>query len=472
VAQGDLLARGCGTYFCSYLVRIKMTATYQEVINRKMIRPIQDGFKADLSSTALYPFQRELTEWALMLGRAAIFADCGLGKSPMQLHWADQVVNHTGGNVLILAPLAVAEQTVREGKKFGIEVHHGRTGDKCKITVTNYARLQHYSPSDFAGIVCDESSIIKNQSGEMRKAITAFMREIRFRLLCTATPSPNDYMELGTSCEALGVMRYHEMLSMFFFHDAGDTSQWVLKGHAESAFWRFVASWARAVRYPSDLGFDDELFKLPELKMEQHTIKSKPQDGRLFVVEALTLDDQRAERRETIDERCDMVAKIANANSEPFLAWCSLNTESEQLCNRINGAVEVCGGDDDDDKAEKMLAFSAGKIRCIVTKPSIAGFGMNWQHCNQMSFFPSHSHEQFYQCLRRCWRFGQTRPVTVHIVTSEAERAVLENMNRKEKAAKHMMDQIVSHMSEFYKSGKTTYNPMKKMEIPQWMQRA
>lgn len=443
--------------------------TYEDVILSKVRTKQEDGFQADLSASALYPFQRELTEWALRLGRAAIFADCGLGKTPCQLYWADRVAEHTGGKVLILAPLAVAEQTVREGQKFGLEVHRGHAGDTGRITVTNYARLHYYRQDDFAGVVCDESSIIKHHDGETRKAITAFLQPIRFRLLCTATPAPNDYMELGTSCEALSVMRRVEMLSQFFFHDGGETSQWVLKGHAESPFWRWVASWARALRSPGDLGHKDDRFTLPSLDMEQHVIKSKPQPGRLFVVEALTLEDQRAERRETIDERCAMVAEIANANDRPFVAWCSLNQESEELAKRIKGAVEVRGSDDDDEKAAKLLGFSAGAIRCIVTKPSIAGFGMNWQHCNQMSFFPSHSHEQFYQCLRRCWRFGQTRPVKVHIVTSEAERTVLSNMKRKEEAAAHMMDEIVAHMRDFYRGDKTTYNATKPMEVPSWL---
>lgn len=442
---------------------------YIDVINNKQRNASHFGFDCDLSKTPLYPFQREITEWAIKLGRAAIFADCGMGKSPMQLHWSDAVATKTGGRVLILSPLAVADQTKREGEKFGIDVHRGHNGDMGRITVTNYARLHHYKPEDFVGVVCDESSIIKHHAGETRKAITDFMQSVQYRLLCTATPAPNDYIELGTSCEALGVMRRVEMLSQYFYHDGGDTAKWVLKGHAESPFWRFVASWARALRSPEDMGYKDDRFTLPEMSMIQHTIKSKPQDGKLFVVDAVSLDEQRAERRETIDERCGMVAEIANANSDPFIAWCSLNDESEKLTKLINGAVEVSGSDEDDEKERKLMAFSAGEIRALVTKPSIAGFGMNWQHCNQMSFFPSHSHEQFYQCLRRCWRFGQTRPVTVHIVTSEAENAVLSNMKRKENAAAEMMNQIVKHMRDFYHGDKATYSPAKKMEIPQWL---
>jgi len=443
--------------------------TYQDVIASKHRRQHNLGFDVDLSSTALFDFQQHLTQWALKLGRSAIFADCGLGKTPMQLIWADSIARNADGNVLILTPLAVADQTMREASKFGIECTRGTNGNKGRITVTNYERLHYYSNSDFCGVVCDESSILKNYAGATRQAITDFMQPIDYRLLCTATPAPNDYMELGTSCEALSIMRRVEMLAQYFTHNSGDTQSWVLKGHAYSPFWRFVASWARALRSPSDLGFDEGKFTLPELMFEQTTINSKAQPGRLFVVEARTLQDQREERRSTMQERCEVVADIANRNSDPFIAWCSLNDESKLLTSLIDGAVEVCGADSDDAKAEKMLGFTDGSIRAIVTKPSIAGFGMNWQHCRQMSFFPSHSHEQFYQCVRRCWRFGQTNPVTVHIVTSEAEASVLANMQRKEKDAERMMQEIVDNMKSEYSHEHASYEPSEKMEIPKWL---
>ena len=447
-----------------------MNLSYAKLIAEKLARFDPVGFDSDAGEYGLFDFQKHLVEWSLRLGRSAIFADCGLGKTPMQLAWADLVANKICGKVLVLTPLAVADQTIREANKFGIKnCGRSRGEERYRITVTNYERLHHFKPEEFCAVVCDESSILKNYAGKTREAITEFMTTIPLRLLCTATPSPNDYTELGTSCEALGVMRRVEMLSVYFSHDSGDTQKWMLKGHAEKPFWEFMSTWSRAVRKPSDLGFDDGRFVLPELITNQVTVESKTIENRLFVVEAKTLEEQRAERRATLDRRCAAVAEIANANNEPFLAWCSLNDESALLTKQINGAVEVSGSDSDDEKERKMLAFTDGTIRCLVTKPSIAGFGMNWQHCNQMSFFPSHSHEQFYQAVRRCWRFGQDRPVTVHIVTSEAESSVLENMRRKEADSNRMFDEIIAHMSEFYSKRNIDYKPSVKMEKPKWL---
>lgn len=390
--------------------------------------------------------------------------------TPCQLAWADKVASHQGGKVLIITPLAVSHQTVREGTKFGVDVTHSRTGETGRITTTNYERLRYFKQSDFVGVVLDESSILKNYSGSTRQAITDFMRTIPYRLLCTATPAPNDHMELGTSAEALGVMRRVEMLGVYFTHNSGDTQSWVLKGHAEKPFWRWMASWSRACRKPSDLGYDDGKFTLPDLHMIQHTLPSEADDGMLFAMEAKTLNDQRAERRRTLKDRCAKVAELANANKDPFLCWCSLNDESATLAKMIPGAVEVCGSDTDEHKEKSMLGFSDGSIRVLITKPSIAGFGMNWQHCNQMSFFPSHSHEQFYQATRRCWRFGQEKEVTCHIVTTEAECMVLDNMKRKEKLASKMFAGIIDGMKEFqYAVKHNEYNPSTEMELPSWL---
>jgi hypothetical protein len=338
-----------------------------------------------------------------------------------------------------------------------------------RITVTNYEQLHRFDPSDFVAVVCDESSILKNYSGQLRTEIIAFMQKVKYRLLCSATPSPNDYTELGNSVEALGIMRRVEMLANYFIHDAGDTGKWRLKGHGVNPFWRFVASWARAVKSPSDLGFDNGKFTLPPLKYETHILKSTPLSGYLFPIAAVTLDEQRQERRETIEERCGKVAEIANRDNKPFAAWCALNPESEMMTKMIKGAVEITGSQPDEERAEAMLAFSNGQIRAIVSKPSLCGHGMNWQHCHNTSFFPSHSHEQFYQAIRRFWRFGQTEPVTAHIVTTEAESAVLQNLMEKEKRAEEMFSAIVANMKDFYSSAKTTYNPNKKMELPKWI---
>lgn len=441
---------------------------YSEFVAKKEIKYKGAGFDAIADNTSLFDFQKHLVEWSLSIGRSAIFADCGLGKGIIQLAWADLVRKHTGKPVLILAPLAISHQTEREAIKFGIADAGVSREDVFPITITNYEKLAHFNSSDFSGIVCDESSILKSYAGKTRQAITEFMQPIPYRLLCTATPAPNDYMELGNSCEALGVMRRVEMLSVYFTHDSGNTKDWVLRGHAETSFWRFMSSWSRALRRPSDLGFSDDRFVLPELNIEQHTLKSKKPQWALFATEAVTLDEQRAERRESIDERCEMVASIANSEDTPFLAWCSLNDESKLMTKLIDGAVEVCGSDSDDEKTRKMLAFSAGEIKCLVTKPSIAGFGMNWQHCNRMSFFPSHSHEQFYQAIRRCWRFGQKSAVDVHIVTTEAESRVLNNMKKKERMAEEMYTKIVDHMRDCQIRA-NPYMAEKRMEMPRWI---
>lgn len=447
-----------------------MSITYHEFLERKTQLADASGFDSLWLPDFLFDFQKSLCDWAIRKGRAAIFADCGLGKTPMQLVWAENVRRHTSKPVLIITPLAVGAQTCREADKFGIEAEQSRDGHVAKnITVTNYERLHYFNPDDFAGCACDESSILKNYAGATRNAVIEFLHGIPYRLLCSATPSPNDYTELGNSVEALGVMRRVEMLSMFFVHDGGETAKWRLKKHGQKPFWRFVASWARAVKFPSDLGFENGDFILPELRMDQHTLKSNPMDGYLFPLVAMTLDEQRNERRQTIEQRCGMVADIANASNDFFIAWCSLNNESKFLKKHISGAVEITGSQSDDEKAEKMLAFSNGEIRCIVTKPGICGHGMNWQHCNQMSFFPSHSHEEFYQCTRRCWRFGQTRPVNIHIVTTEAESAVLQNLMAKERASEAMFAQIVENMRGFYSIEKSLYTPSKEIITPSWL---
>ncbi len=443
---------------------------YSEFLERKSQAASNVGFEPVYMPDFLYDFQKALVEWAVRKGRTAVFADCGLGKTPMQLAWSENVVRKTNGKVLILTPLAVSYQTAREAEKFGIEAAVSRDGKSApNITIANYEMLAHFSPDDFAGIVCDESGILKNYSGATRNAIIDFSKTLRYRLLATATPSPNDYTELGNSAEALGVMRRVETLGMYFIHDGGDTQGWRLKGHAKHPFWAFVASWARAVRKPSDLGFADGKYILPPLRNHKHILPSKAMEGYLFPITAITLDEQRRERRETIESRCGKVAEIANSNSDPFIAWCSLNAEGEMLTKMIGGAVEVSGSLRDEEKEERLLAFSRGEIRALVSKPSICGHGMNWQHCASMSVFPSHSHEQYYQIVRRCWRFGQTRPVDVHVVTTESESAVVENLERKERESAELFAQIVANMSEFYTSNNGRYHAEKKASVPSWL---
>lgn len=396
----------------------------------------------------LFDFQRDIVSWSLRRGRAAIFADCGMGKTAMQLEWA----NHVPGRVLILAPLAVASQTVREGEKFGIHVMQAREGGSHlgKITITNYEMLDRFDPAMFKGIVLDESSILKSYDGKTRTQIIDAFSQTPFKLACTATPAPNDFMELGNHAEFLGVMSRTEMLSMFFVHDGGETQQWRLKGHAESEFWKWLASWAVCIRKPSDLGYEDGDFVLPEIVMHQVTVKvDEPTSGFLFPVEAQTLQERLKARRDTISERVADCAAVANATDEPFLIWCNLNEESASIKAAVRGAVEVKGADSPEHKEKAMLGFSAGDIRALVTKPSIAGFGMNWQHCSNMAFVGlSDSYEQFYQAVRRCWRFGQKKPVNVYVITAETEGAVVANIKRKESDAMRMSENMVAHMKD------------------------
>jgi hypothetical protein len=413
------------------------------------------GFKPTFMPDALFDFQRALVEWSIDRGRAAIYADCGLGKTPMQLTWAENVVRHTGKPVLLLTPLAVSAQTVHEGEKFGIECV--RSGDGkfkpgARIVVTNYERLHYFDRNDFIGVVCDESSILKNFDGVTKAAVTDFMRKMPYRLLCTATAAPNDYIELGTSSEALGEMGFSDMLSKFFKKHGTTMSRsdehragvYRFRGHAERDFWRWVCSWARAIRKPSDLGFDDGKFKLPELITREHIVTARaPRADMLFDLPAMNLHEQREERRRTIPERCELVSSLVANTGKPAVVWCHLNDEGKTLAKMISDSVEIAGDAVDERKEEVFEAFAAGQIRVLITKPTIAGFGLNWQHCAHETFFPSHSFEQWYQAVRRCWRFGQKNPVTVDVIASEGEAGVLSNLRRKSDAADSMFKQLV-----------------------------
>ncbi len=398
---------------------------------------------------ALFGFQRDCVRWALRRGRAALFEDCGLGKTLQQLVWADEVCRSTGGNVILLAPLAVGQQTVAEAERFGIRAHHSRDGSvRDGITVTNYEQLHRFGGHSFAGVVLDESSILKSYSGAIRNEVIERFADTPFRLACTATPAPNDHMELGNHAEFLGVMSRVEMLATFFVHDGGDTSVWRLKGHAESDFWRWVASWAAMVRKPSDIGHSDAGFALPPMRIHEHILESGvPADGMLFAMPAQTLDEQRRARRATMSQRVAHVASMVNSTPGAWLVWCELNDEGDALRAAISGSVQVSGADSEDAKADRMLGFADGRYRVLITKPSIAGFGMNWQHCHQMAFVGlSHSYEQFYQATRRCWRFGQRSDVDVHVVTTDIESAVLHNIKRKQADADAMAVGMVEHM--------------------------
>lgn len=433
-----------------------MTTSYSEFLERRAQLDGGHGFTPLWMPDFLFPFQAELDGWAIRQGRAAIFADCGLGKTPMQLVWAENVRRHTGRPVLIVTPLAVAYQTEDEAQKFGIDAAVSRDGAvAAPITITNYDRLHLFDRDDYSGVVCDESSAIKAFDGARRALVTDFLRKLQYRLLATATAAPNDYIELGTSSEALGYLGYVDMLNRFFVNQRktsgtnraqGQAMQWRFKGHAEQPFWRWVSSWARAMRRPSDYGHDDTGFALPELILREHVVKAaRPAEKTLFDVPALGLREEREETRRTLTERCAAAADLL-ADVEHGIAWCQLNDEGDRLTELIDGAVQVKGSDLLDAKEEALAAFSRGDIRVLVTKPTIAGWGLNWQHCHRMTFFPSHSYEQYYQAVRRCWRFGQAHSVTVDIVTSEGGARALANIERKAGQADRMFDALIANM--------------------------
>jgi len=441
------------------------------------------GFSPSWIPDFLFPFQKHLVEWSCNNGRSALFEDCGLGKTIQQLVWAENVVRETNGRVLILTPLAVSAQTIKEGERFGIECgrFRGKELPKAKIVVTNYQQLHKLSPSDFEGVCCDESSILKNFDGSTKDLIVKFMRKIKYRLLCTATAAPNDYIELGTSSEALGHLGYIDMLKKFFKNDNNTFAsggrahnnlggKYRFRGHSQTDFWRWVCSWARAVKRPSDLGFDNKGYELPELIENQHMIEtdSKP-DGFLFSVPAVGLQEQRQERTRTVEERCHAASDLASNNKGSSVLWCHLNKESEILKRMTPDSEEVKGSDSDDRKEEVFEAFSSGELTNIITKPSLACFGLNWQHCHHQTFFPTHSYEQYYQAVRRCWRFGQKKEVTVDIVCTEGELNILKSIQRKSMAADEMFGELVSMMNDSLSISRDSYNPSKKGSLPSWI---
>ncbi len=417
----------------------------------------------------LKDFQKSLVEWAILKGRSALFEDCGLGKTAQMLVWADNVHRHTNRPVLILTPLAVSHQTIREARKFGIEAALALTGEFCNgINVVNYERLHYFDATDFAGVACDESSILKSFDGTRRQEITTFMRKIKYRLLLTATAAPNEYIEMGTSSEALGYLGYMDMLSRFFKNNQNNSispivmrqrgassraleegAKWVFKGHAEGPFWRWVCSWARAIRKPSDLGFDDTEFALPPLIENHHIINSEAKpDGMLFSLPSIGLAEQRAERKRTIQDRCEFAASLVRNTGKSASVWCQLNEEGDLLERMIPDAIQVSGRDDDEAKERKFLSFIDGDARVMIVKPRIGAWGLNFQHCSHMVTFASHSFEQYYQSVRRFWRFGQSQSVTVDVVASEGEKSIIDNLKRKSAASEVMFARLVEHMND------------------------
>lgn len=446
------------------------------------------GFKCGALPGFLYDFQSALTEWALWIGCGAMFADCGLGKTAMQLAWADQVVRHTNKPVLILTPLAVGPQTVEEGAKFDIDCVRSKDGRFTgkRIIVTNYERLHYFNHGGFGGVVCDESSAIKSFDGVRRAQVTEFLRTIPYRLLCTATAAPNDYIELGTSSEALGQLGHMDMLNRFFRNDrnTSDTRMmirrapghggpksagWRFKGHAEQGFWRWVCSWARACRKPSHLGFDDGPFILPPLEEREHIVETRTlAPGMLFPLPATNMREEREERRRTIPERCEKAAALVADTGRPAVVWCHLNDEGDLLEKLIPNSRQIAGKTPDDEKEEIYTAFAHGQLENLITKPKIGAWGLNWQHCDHVVSFATHSYEQYYQAVRRCWRFGQKRKVISDIVCTEGEQGAKENLRRKSEAADRMFTHLVAHMNDALKIDPTQHYD-KEVTIPTWL---
>ena len=449
---------------------------YEAFITKKSTQALHAAslqVSLDELNPKLYRFQKDIVRWALAKGRAAVFADCGLGKTPIQLEWASQIIKTQGGMVLILAPLAVASQTAAEGVKFGVPVTVCQSAEDLRpgVNITNYERLDKFAGQTFSGVVLDESSILKSFDGKVRNQIIDFFSKTPFRLACTATPAPNDYMELGNHAEFLGIMSYTEMLAMFFVHDGGQTSKWRLKGHAEDVFWQWMGSWAVVMGSPNDLGYQEDGYDLPELRV--HEIIA---DGEEPTTEPMTLTQRRQARRDTLDLRCRAAADLVNTSDEQWLVWCDLNDESAALASMIDGAQEVHGSDKPENKTGRMLAFSCGLLKCLVTKPSIAGFGMNWQQCSKMIFVGlSDSYEQYYQAVRRCWRFGQKKPVDVYIVISAREGCVKQNIERKQADCEKMRRAMLEQSREITKKElqstrriATVYDPKSAMHLPDW----
>lgn len=449
---------------------------YIDFIQTKAITVESKGFDVLASdlNPMLFEFQRDIVRWALGKGRAAIFADCGDGKTAMQLEWAEQIRRRTGGKVIIIAPLAVASQTKREGEKFSIEVNICASQDDVvsdAVNITNYEKLDKFIASEFCAVVLDESSIIKSFSGKIRNQIIGMFQQTPYKLACTATPAPNDYMELGNHSEFLGVMTRAEMLAMYFVHDGGQTSKWRLKGHAADLFWKWLSTWCVVMDDPKKLGYDIGGYDLPKLNIYQIIV-----DGDEPVSETLSLTERRDARRDSLALRCEAAAELVNNSSENWLVWCDLNGESDTLHKLIDGSANVQGSDTAEYKSQTMLDFAADRLRCLITKPKIAGYGMNWQNCHNMIFVGlSDSFEAYYQAVRRCWRFGQTSDVDVYIIISAREGAVKENIERKQAENEHMKQHLIELTKDITKRELTatcritaTYDATTEMILPKW----
>lgn len=449
---------------------------YEEFLQNKAFVIESTGIKVDINelNSNLFDFQKDIVRWALAKGKSAIFADCGLGKTLMQLEWAEQIRKRTNGKVIIIAPLAVSTQTKSEGEKFGIGVNICSSQDDVvydMVNITNYEKLDKFIANEFTAIVLDESSILKSYSGKVRTQIINSFNKVPFKLACTATPAPNDYMELGNHSEFLGVMTRAEMLSMFFVHDGGQTSKWRLKGHAQDLFWKWLASWCVVVDNPKKLGYTSVDYELPELEIKEMIV-----DGDETINETLSLTERRNARRESLELRCKEAANLVNNSEEQWLVWCDLNDEAKTLNELINDSKNVQGSDKPDYKTNTMFDFADGNLKCLITKPKIAGYGMNWQNCHNMIFVGlSDSFESYYQAVRRCWRFGQEHKVNGYIIISAKEGAVKTNIERKQADNEKFKQELVELTKDITTRElkatcriSTPYEPKTKLELPKW----
>lgn len=461
---------------------MSQSADYAAFLASKQLAAKPAGFEPPSNlNAALFPFQRNVLEFMLRGGRDASFLDTGLGKTIIQLDWARCVAEHTKAPVLILAPLAVAAQTVREGAKFGIEARVCREQADVLpgVNVANYERLQKFDAASFSGVVLDESSILKSFAGRTRNTLIESFADTPYRLACTATPAPNDYAEIGNHSEFLGVMPLSDMLPRWFVNDSMNTGDWRLKGHAVESFWDWIASWARCVSKPSDIGYSDTGFALPELTIEPHIVEqdlTEGAEGALFRSVEMSATSLHHEKRRTVAQRAEEVAALVNDSNEAWVVWCDTDYEADELKTRIRDGVEVRGSDSIESKERDLMAFSEQRERVIITKPSIAGFGLNWQHCHNVAFVGvSYSYESFYQAVRRCWRFGQTQPVNVHVVMAQTEAAIWATVTRKAGDHESMKREMRGAMARA--AGRTAtvrrlYAPQKQARLPQWLKSA
>ena len=455
--------------------------TYSEFLKTKEMKAEACGFDIDRSTInpLAFDYQKDIIAWACKKGKCAILTGCGSGKTLMQLEWCRAVHTHTHRPVLIVAPLSVVRQTQTEAEKFNIcHVTVCRKQDDVQdgVNIINYEMIEHLDCSVFSGVCLDESSILKGFNNKYTQMLTDLFCITPYRLLCTATIAPNDYTEIGTSCEFLGIMRRTEMLATYFIHDSGDTSKWRLKKAGVNKFWEWFATWAIYFNSPKDLGYDGEGYDLPPLNIRRIVTESEPEEGTLIVQLAETLEERRNARKISLEDRTDKAAELANGE-EQWLVWCDYNDESAILKKKIDSCVEVKGSDEPEYKADASINFADGKIRALVSKPSIFGFGSNFQKCHNMIFCGlSDSYERFYQAVRRCWRFGQESPVNVYIILSEKEMNVLDNIQKKQKQMDEMQKQMTALMREVTLSEikhttriTTEYIPRKEAEIPKWI---